>query len=88
MSKKLNDILPEEDSFKVKTFSISPSEFEFTKDLDNLRRAADYHYNRLIQNYLRMVAFRLGYRNDKQVEFSIDLSSDKRELTISEVLDK
>lgn len=82
MSKRINDLIPDEDSILEKTFVISPSEVEYLRDLDNVFQSFMYYQKRLMTNYLKNVSQRLGYKSDQNLEFEIDLKSPKRELTI------
>lgn len=81
MSKKINDQLKQSDS-EGKKYIISQQEFNFLNSMDTIGYSFNHYMNQLKGEFTKMIAFRLGYGAETDLEFSIDLKDPKRELTI------
>lgn len=81
MSKKLQASL----SSKPKVHVIELHEFGFMTDITNMQYTMNHYYDQLKNNYLQQVAMRLGYELNDDLEISIDMKSDKREITVKKV---
>lgn len=83
MSEKLKKKLAETD----KKYIIEDIEMKYMKDLETVENSFVYYSGRLKTNYLQQIALRLGYKPTDQLEFSIDLQSDSKELTVKLIKD-
>jgi len=68
-----------------KKYTIDDVDFQYLTNLDNVQRGSDYWFNQLKTEYIKQVAVKLGYSLDDELEFSIDLKSPDRELTIKKL---
>lgn len=68
-----------------KKFIIDDADFSFLTNLDNVQRGSDYWFNQLKTEYIKQVAVKLGYSLEDKLEFSIDLKSPDKELTIKKL---
>lgn len=84
MSNKIKQIT-EDNANEPKKFTIRPWEFSYLKSLDTVKRTNNHYMEQLMTEYLKMLSLRLGFRPEQNVEFSIDLNDDKRELTITPI---
>jgi len=78
MSEKLKKKLAETD----KKYIIEDIEMKYMKDLETVENSFVYYSSGLKTNYLQQIALRLGYLPTDQLELSIDLQSDSKELTV------
>ena len=81
MSKKINAQLNQSDG-EEKRYIISQQEFNFLNSMDTIGYSFNHYMNQLKGEFTKMIAFRLGYGAETDLEFSIDLKDPKRELTI------
>jgi len=72
-------------SLKTKRFTIEGYQLQYLNDIDTVQRSMNYYQDQLKTNYLQQIAVRLGYKADDQLEFTIDLKSDSRELKIKKI---
>jgi hypothetical protein len=68
-----------------KKFIIDDTDFSYLTNLDNVQRGSDYWFNQLKTEYIKQVAVKLGYSLEDKLEFSIDLKSPDKELTIKKL---
>jgi len=68
-----------------KKFIIDDADFSYLTNLDNVQRGSDYWFNQLKTEYIKQVAVKLGYSLEDKLEFSIDLKSPGKELTIKKL---
>lgn len=68
-----------------KKFIIDDADFSYLTNLDNVQRGSDYWFNQLKTEYIKQVAVKLGYSLEDKLEFSIDLKSPDKELTIKKL---
>lgn len=61
---------------------IDDVDFQYLTNLDNVQRGSDHWFNQLKTEYIKQVAVKLGYSLEDELEFSIDLKSPDKELTI------
>lgn len=81
MSTKIRAKLEENE----KTHKINDEELQYLVNLDNVQRGSTYWFDQLKTEYIKQVAVRLGYSLEDKLEFSIDLKSDSKELTIKKL---
>jgi hypothetical protein len=81
MSKKIKAQLAETEQ----KYTIEDVEMQYLVDIDNVQRGSDHWFNQLKTNYIQQIAFRLGYLPEDQLEFTIDLKSPQKELTIKKI---
>ncbi len=53
--------------------------------MDTVERSFVFYFGKLKTNYLQGIAIKLGYLEKDQLEFTIDLKSDNKELTIKKI---
>lgn len=68
-----------------KKITIDDIELKYLNDIDTVERSFVYYYGRLKTNYLQQLAIKNGYSLEDELEFSIDLKSDSKELTIKKL---
>lgn len=66
-------------------YTIDDIEMKYLTDLDTVQRSVDFYFNQLKTNYIQQIALKVGYSPEDQLEFSIDLKDEKKELTITRV---
>lgn len=81
MSNKIKAKLEEND----KKHTLTDEEWTYMTNLDNVQKGSNYWFDQLKTEYIKQVAVRLGYSLDDQLEFSIDLKSKGKELTIKKL---
>ncbi len=81
MSQKIKEQMEEVE----KKFTIDEVDFQYLTNLDNVQRGSDYWFNQLKTEYIKQVAVKLGYSLEDELEFSIDLKSKTRELTVKKL---
>lgn len=64
---------------------IDDVDFQYLTNLDNVQRGSDHWFNQLKTEYIKQVAVKLGYSLEDELEFSIDLKSPDKELTIKKL---
>lgn len=64
---------------------IKPEEFQFLVNMDRVQKSMSYYHDQLKMEYLHKIAVDKGYDPEEQLEFSIDLATTTRELTIKKI---
>lgn len=81
----MSEKLKKKQSTLEQKYVIEDVEMGYLNDLDTVKRSFEVYQQQLMTNYLQQVAVRLGYLPTDQLEFSIDLKSPSKELTVKRV---
>jgi hypothetical protein len=85
MSKKIEENIPIPEDSTPRVIKIRDYELDFLRDQDTVLRSFTHYHERLMTNYLKTIAIRLGFDKESNLEFEIDLKSDSRELSITPI---
>jgi hypothetical protein len=69
----------------TRTHTLRDQDFNFLRSLDQIRYTVDQYLHKAEGEFLKMVSVDLGYKPEEDLEFSIDLKENTKELTVSTV---